>query len=120
MYDVHIGKDCILSQGLVNHRYLVVQLFRCMHPPPVGGLPEFSLSQKLRQDLTSIDPTMLLVIQLKTMSDDYERGLAILESLISGKKRQDGSKWEHAFDMMHDYLEVCDYSSLFWHDIASE
>ena len=91
-----------------------------LHAPPVAGLPEFSLSQKLRQDLASIDPTMLLVIQLKTMSDDYERGLAVLESLISGKKRQDGSKWEHAFDMMHDYLEVCDYSSLFWHDIASE
>ena len=46
------------------------------------------------------------------MNDDYARGLAVLESLISGKKRQDGSKWEHAFDMMHDYLEVCIILSL--------
>jgi hypothetical protein len=49
------------------------------------------------------------------MNDEYERGLAVLESLISGKKRQDGSKWEHAFDMMHDYLQVCDIYRTFYH-----
>lgn len=49
----------------------------------------------------------IIFLNLHAMSDEYERGLALLESLISGKKRQDGSKWEHAFDMMHDYLKVC-------------
>lgn len=43
---------------------------------------------------------------MEEMDEEYKRGLAILESLISGKKRQDGSTWEHAFDMMHGYLEV--------------
>lgn len=40
---------------------------------------------------------------------DYDRGLRLLESLITGKKRQDGAQWEHAFDMMQCYLEVCWY-----------
>lgn len=52
------------------------------------------------------------------MDDEYERGLAVLESLISGKKRQDGSKWEHAFDMMHDYLQVCDNYATFYHVLS--
>jgi len=37
---------------------------------------------------------------------EYKKGLELLESLITGKKRQDGSKWQHAFDMMKCYLEV--------------
>ncbi|KAI8104349.1 hypothetical protein M9434_002907 [Picochlorum sp. BPE23] len=40
--------------------------------------------------------------------DDYDRGLRLLESLITGKKRQDGTQWEHAFDMMQCYLERLD------------
>lgn len=39
---------------------------------------------------------------------EYERGLRLLESLITGKKRQDGSQWENAFQMMQCYLDVRD------------
>ena len=47
---------------------------------------------------------------------DYDRCLRLLESLITGKKRQDGTQWEHAFDMMQCYLEVCwYYMSIFGH-----
>ena len=38
--------------------------------------------------------------------EEYDRGLKMLESLITGKKRQDGSKWQHAYEMMRCYLEV--------------
>ena len=39
---------------------------------------------------------------------EYQRGLRLLESLITGKKRQDGSQWENAFQMMQCYLDVRD------------
>lgn len=36
---------------------------------------------------------------------EYGRGLRLLESLITGRKRKDGAQWEHAFQMMQGYLE---------------
>jgi len=46
------------------------------------------------------------MISSEVSNDEYERGLRLLESLITGKKRQDGSKWQHAFEMMKCYLDV--------------
>lgn len=37
---------------------------------------------------------------------EYERALAALSSLISGRQRKDSGQWEHAFEMMQCYLEV--------------
>ncbi len=38
--------------------------------------------------------------------EEYQRGLDVLSSLISGRVRGDGTQWAHAFDMMKVYLEV--------------
>lgn len=37
---------------------------------------------------------------------EYQRALSALSSLISGHRRMDSGKWQHAFDMMQCYLEV--------------
>ena len=36
----------------------------------------------------------------------YDAALRSLGSLISGKKRSDGSSWEHAYTLMQAYLQV--------------
>jgi len=41
-------------------------------------------------------------------SEDYQKGLEALSSLISGRVRADGKNWSHAFEMMQKYLEVRD------------
>lgn len=37
--------------------------------------------------------------------EEYERALAALSSLISGRQRKDTGMWAHAFEMMQSYLE---------------
>ena len=37
---------------------------------------------------------------------EYERALAALSGLISGRQRRDSGQWAHAFEMMQSYLEV--------------
>ena len=36
---------------------------------------------------------------------EYQEGLDVLSSLISGRVRGDGKNWSHAYDMMKVYLE---------------
>ena len=38
--------------------------------------------------------------------EEYQKGLDVLSSLISGRVRSDGKNWSHAFEMMKIYLEV--------------
>ena len=38
--------------------------------------------------------------------EEYERALAALSGLISGRQRRDSGMWAHAFEMMQSYLEV--------------
>lgn len=38
--------------------------------------------------------------------EEYERALAALSSLISGRQRKDSGQWQHAFEMMQSYLEA--------------
>jgi hypothetical protein len=37
---------------------------------------------------------------------EYERALAALSGLISGRQRRDSGQWAHAFEMMASYLEA--------------
>ncbi len=37
---------------------------------------------------------------------EYERALAALSGLISGRQRKDSGMWSHAFEMMQSYLEA--------------
>ena len=39
-------------------------------------------------------------------AEEWEQAMALLSTLINGKRRSDGANWAHAFDMMAGYLEV--------------
>ncbi|EFN52135.1 hypothetical protein CHLNCDRAFT_7888, partial [Chlorella variabilis] len=68
-------------------------------PGPAGSGPP-------RPALPRAAPAAVRCPALASGHASYERALAALSSLISGRQRKDTGMWAHAFEMMQSYLEA--------------
>ena len=55
--------------------------------------------------------SMQLTAGMEDVEEEYARALVALSGLISSHRRADGKFWDHAFEGMKVYLEVCPHPS---------